>query len=439
MNTVFLCGIGGIGMSALARYYKAHEYTVFGSDNTDSDLLSELENEGITVFRKQSAQNIPQYIERFIYSEAIPENHSERLFARKNGIPEASYFEALGDISRNTYTIAIAGTHGKSSTTVMIALALEKAGIDPTVLVGTKVFEWGNKNFRDGKSDVLVIEACEYRESFLYLDPDSILLTNVEPEHLDYYGSAEKYFRGFEKFIGKLGIAKGMLVADFTDEIVQRVAHKFTGKEIFTHDLVSEVPQLQLKGEYHRQNAAKVLGFFIGAENLAPFQGKLDIETAKGALKDFKGSWRRFEYKGEKNSVTVIDDYGHHPTELKVTLEALSQTYPDRKKWVVFQPHQYSRTYEFLEAFGKSFANADEVLIPNIYRVRDSDEDVQKVSPQKLVEEIQKNISASQQVRYTENFEGAVQILRNETKSGDVVLTIGAGPVHEVGERFLHS
>lgn len=430
MQSVFLSGIGGIGMSGLARLLVAKGVKVMGSDNTDSILLHELESEGISIFRTQKAKNIPDDCTEFIYSEAIPEDHPERQEARRRDIPQLSYFHKLGKISQDYTTICVAGTHGKSGTTVMAGLALEAAGMDPTVIVGTKVFEWGNRNFRMGKGRILLVEACEYRESFLYLRTDIILLTNIEPDHLDSYKTPENYYAAFRKFIGKLR-EKGTLVADFTDLKVQELARRHPGKEVYASRLLAEVPELSLAGDHYRENASKVLGLFQSLD--------LNLEVAKKSLRNYKGAWRRFERKGEKNGVMVIDDYAHHPTEIKATLQTLKEQYPERKYWIVFQPHQHSRTADFLEEFGKSFHGAAEVLIPNIYRVRDSAESVQKASAEILVETIAKNLEANQQVRHTKTFENTVQILEQETHPGDIILTLGAGPVHEVGESFLEN
>jgi len=428
MTNIFFCGIGGIGMSALARYAAQTGHSVWGSDSTASLLLQELESEGIKVFLTQRPENIPENCTEFIYSEAIPEDHPERLRARELGIPQKSYFEKLGEISQDFFTICIAGTHGKSGTTVMTGLALEAQGVDPTVFVGTKVFEWGKKNMRRGKSNILLVEACEYCESFLYLEPDVIVLTSIEPDHLDYYQTSEKYFTGFQKFVAKLP-AEGMLVADFDLPEVQNIAAKFTGKKVTTGEFLAQVPGLLLPGEHYRQNAARVLALFSALE--------LNLEIAQKSLAKYRGAWRRFEMKGEKNGITVIDDYGHHPTEIQATLKTLCELYPDRKKWVIFQPHQYSRTADFLAEFAMSFSGVQEILIPNIYRVRDTEADLERVSPEILVQEIAKNLASGERVRYTDGFEKTVELLNAEAKSGDVILTLGAGPVHEVGEGFL--
>ncbi len=428
MNKFFFCGIGGIGMSALARFLHDEGHDVFGSDSTDSPLLAELQKEGIQIFSSQSADNLPEGVEELIFSEAVPATNPERAEAKRRGIPQMSYFGKLGGISQEYFTICVAGTHGKSTTTVMSGLALEKADFRPNVLVGTKVFEWGNRNMKRGKSNILLVEACEYRESFLYLRPDIIVLTAIEPDHLDYYGTKEKYFLGFKKFIEKL-TREGVLIGDIHDPAVRDLSRFSKGKMIDSSPFLGEVPPLLLKGEHYRENASKVLALFESLD--------LDLSVAKKALMEYRGAWRRFELKGTFDGIPVIDDYGHHPTEIRATLKAFKETYPARRKWVVSQPHQYSRTADFLHEFGDSFQDADEVLIPNIYKVRDSDEDLKRVSPEILVETVTASKTPPGRVRYTEDFKNTVRILREETRSGDVILTIGAGPVHEVGEMFL--
>ncbi|MBI5414135.1 UDP-N-acetylmuramate--L-alanine ligase [Candidatus Peregrinibacteria bacterium] len=426
MASLFFSGIGGIGMSALAQFLHQHGVNVSGSDQSDSEILHDLEASGISVSREQKAENLPHDISELIYTEAVPPENPERREAAKRKIPQKSYFEKLGEISRDYFTIAIAGTHGKSTTTAMTALALEAVGFRPNVLLGTKVFEWGKKNFRIGKSNILIVEACEYRESFLHLHPNIIVLTSIDSDHLDYYKTKERYDEGFRKFLAKLSADGVVILSSEGATAPSRLYGNRTYTQIDASKFLDAVPEMKIPGNHNRQNASKVLALFSVLE--------LDLEIAKKSLGAYRGSWRRFEEKGEKNGILVIDDYGHHPTEIRATLSALKEKFPNRKKWIVFEPHQYSRTFTFLEEFGKSFPDVDEILIPGIYRVRDSEKDVKKVSPQILVEEIAKNLRSDQRVRYSESYEKTIEILNAETKAGDVILTIGAGPVNEVGE-----
>lgn len=411
MKKIYFSGIGGIGMSALARFFLSENKKVLGSDAKESDLIDELKKEGAKIFIKQKAENITPDIDLLVYSEAVPEDNPERMQARKLNTPEKSYFQALGDVSAKYKTIAIAGTHGKSTTTAMTGLTLANA----TVFVGTKVFEWDNKNFRKGNSDLLVVEACEYRNSFLNLSPYIAVITSIEPEHLDFFKNAENYFASFKKFIQKSKI----LVADLKNPIIQKITKDYQGKKIDSNELIAEVPTLKIGGQHNIENASKVLGIFQALD--------LPLTEAKKSLANFQGTWRRMQ----KLADNIYDDYGHHPTEIRATLRALREKYPQQKIYCVFQPHQYSRTYEFLNEFADSFGDADFVLISNIYRVRDSEEDVKKVSAEDLVKKI------GAKARYTENFEKTVEVLKQELKTDDVLITIGAGPVNEVAEEYI--
>lgn len=428
-------GIGGIGMSALARYFLSRGVSVSGSDCGDSDLLHDLEQEGATIFREHRAENVPEDAYQIVYSEAISKENPEREMAEKKGILQKSYFSALGDISSTKRTISICGTHGKSTTTAMAGLALEAAGADPLVILGTKVFEWEGKNIRLPGSDPLclpsenrffLVESCEYHESFLHISPSIIIVTNVEPDHLDFFGSPERYFSAFRDFIHRLP-EDGILIADFSQPDICSISKEFLGTKIDASQFVSEVPPLGVPGEHNRKNAANVLAL----------ANVLDIHPSpiRTALSQFRGTWRRFQKKGiTDQKVTVYDDYAHHPTEIQATLTALRERHPQEKIWVVFEPHQYSRTRDFLEEFSKSFSNADEVLIPDIYRVRDTEADVASMSAEILVSEIQKHHTSA---RYSESFSHTVAMLQKEVQPGDVVITMGAGPVYKVAELFL--
>ncbi len=429
-------GIGGIGMSALARFFVSKGVEVVGSDEAPSPLLDELRAEGIYIFPEHNADNLDPESYELVYSEAIMPENPERMRAKELKIAEKSYFAALGDISQASNTVSICGTHGKSTTTAMAGLALEEAFADPLVILGTKVFEWGGKNIRlsappvlcnENECGLFVVESCEYHNSFHHLSPNIIIVTNCEPDHLDFFADEEAYFEAFRAFAARLP-ESGVLIADFSDVKIKELFGSIAAQKIDSAEFLSQVPEMAIPGDHNRQNAAHVLALFQALE--------LPLEFAQQSLAQFRGTWRRFEHKGEKNDVQLFDDYAHHPTELRATLSAFREKFPQQKLWAVFQPHQYSRTHEFLEEFAASFADADEVLIPNIYRVRDSEEDVQSVSAEQLVEKISSN---GTRARHTVDFAQTITLLQQETKTGDVVISIGAGPVHQVVEGFLES
>lgn len=466
-KAVYCCAIGGSGMSGLARYYLAQGYDVYGSDAYDGKILKALAKEGATIFVGQKEENLISVlekteIEKFIYSEAINEDNPEFEVAKDKGLEMKKYFEVLGEISKNYYTIAIAGTHGKSSTASMLATVLRDLGKEVISIVGASIHDWEGKNFlsaNEGAADGMptkkyfVVEACEYRDSFLNLDPNGIVLTNVEPEHLDYFGSDEKYFAAFEKFLSKLP-QFGFFAAHLEGENMMKILPpNFHPRKVSAESYAKEVPTLQIQGSFQRLNAASVLAT---AEAM-----KLDIDAVKKSLEKFSGLARRFDRRGEKNNILIIEDYAHHPTALKMSIASardLVRKNSRKKLWVVFQPHQYSRTAEFFDDFCRSFPEADEVLIPNIYDVRGSEEDKALVCPENLVASIEEvmttlerkrsnvwgrgtrkrgEIFYKKRVRYTENFENTLEILQEEAYDGDVVLIVGAGDVTEISDKFL--
>ena len=439
---VFFSGIGGIGMSALARYYKASGYDVYGSDQAESVLTKDLASEGIRIAYQQCTHNIDRDTDLFIFSEAIAEDHPERVSARELGVTSKSYFAAIGGISRAIPTVAVAGTHGKSTTTAMLGLMLEEV-CEPLVIVGTKVFEWERKNMRlpKGKSDIFVVEACEYRASFLHLQPQVIVITNCEPDHLDYYGTAEQYYQTFLDFVAQLP-DDGKLVADFSDPTIEQLFSDVPQQKINVADFYDHLPALKVIGQHNKQNAATALAassiILEGLEQ--PLRRAREFRTdgfqkMLHKLSEFRGTWRRMEYKGVFQEADVYDDYGHHPTEIAATVRALREEFPDRKILLVFQPHQFSRTRDFFDQFASCLALADQVLVPNIYSVRDSKADCQATSAQALVDGIN---AAGCQAEHTQDVAKTVAVLQSTVTAEHIVMTMGAGDVWEVSEQLIH-
>ena len=390
-------------MSALAQVYAAKGAQVSGSDIQESDITRSLEKAGIQVFLQQKKENISDH-KLVIYSHAIDEENEELKAARKQKIETISYPEALGRLSENYKLIAIAGTHGKSTTTAMLALILIEAGLDPSVVVGTKLKELGGQNFRVGESDILVIEACEHKESFKNIQPQILGITNIEPEHLDYYKTAENYYKAF---------------TDLKEKI------KNNGGEVIENP--SQINfELQIPGEFNLENASLAAAI---AERL-----EADQSSVKKALQGYTQRGRFMEKTDTKYPEIFIDDYAHHPTEIRVTLGALRDENPDAKILCIFQPHQYSRTYQFIEEFGESFREVDKVIIPNIYRVRDTEEDVQKVSPESLILQINEISQNSEKV---DGLEGAAKYVEENHQDFDIIITMGAGDITSIYSRFF--
>ncbi len=401
-QNIHIIGIGGIGLSALGRIFNEQGHVVTGSDMEHWSIIDDVISEGIKVTIGHSEANLPENTDLVIYSEAIPENNIELVKAKNIGIETKTYFEALGDFSKDYICIAVAGAHGKTSVTGMAAKVLIEAGIDPTVIIGSKTKELGNKNYRLGKSKYLLVEACEYRRSFLKLHPDIAIITNIEYEHPDYYKDFEDYKSAFNEFIGKVADEKNIISAKNSSPVEY---------------------ELKIPGDFNKYNAGLVT-------ELAK-RRKVPEKSTKESLQNYTGAWRRYEIKEPIGDTMVIDDYGHHPTEITLTLSALRGRYPDKKILCVFQPHQYSRTHELLDRFATSFKDVNEVIIPNIYKVRDTAEDIAKVNTKMLVEKI--NI-------HTNNARDGLGL--NETKKEihrvakdfDIIIVMGAGDVWKILE-----
>lgn len=387
---VHFLGIGGIGTSALAQYYLAEGHDVSGSDLVSSEITDFLEKKGAKLLKQ-----IPKDVDLVIYSPAV----SNPPAGAK------SYPEALGELTKKYFTIAVSGTHGKSTTTAMIALILIKAGLDPTVIIGTKLKEFGNSNFRAGKSRYLVIEADEWQASFLNYWPKIIVLTNIEREHLDYYKNMNHILKTYRKFISHLP-EDGLLIDAREYSLKQKEAKRL--RKI-----------LKIPGEHNIYNA-------LAALNTARALGISDQISFK-ALSEYKGAWRRFEIIKNKK-FTIINDYAHHPTEIRVTLEAAREKFPNKKIWCLFQPHQYQRTFYLFDDFVKVFSKApiDKIIITDIYDVvgREKKNIKKQINSQKLVRAIKRAIYLPKQK--LKNY------LKNNLKGGEVVMIMGAGDIYKL-------
>lgn len=423
---IHFIGIGGSGISALAYLAIAHGIKVSGSDIAANPTIENLEKEGAIIHIGHKKENLDELCELVIYSEAIDkEKNPEYLEAIKRGLQLMSYFEALGQLSTHKKTIVVAGTHGKTTTTAMLGQALKAAKEDPTVIVGSRVPAFENRNIHIGHSEWLVAEGCEYRRSFLHFQPFAVVLLNCELEHVDYYKSQEDYIAAYQELVAKIP-EDGFLVYNEDDEYCQMISESCIGEKLPVSATTSEKLTLNVPGDFNQLNAAHALK--------AAKQVTKNIDGAYQGLREFTGTARRMEVKGEKNRVLVMDDYGHHPTEVRVTLKALKEAHTGHRLICVFQPHQYSRTHELLDHFANAFGDADMVIIPNIFEARDSDEDKAKISAEKLVQVIS---DKHPDCRWGESFEKTLKILKKEVTEGDLIVTMGAGDVYQIGEMYL--
>jgi UDP-N-acetylmuramate--alanine ligase len=448
-------------MSGLAQVLLTRGIRVSGSDPQANAATERLQKLGGTVYHVQAGENIlREKPDLVVVTAAVHEDNPELRTAREAGIEVVSRAEFLGRLMDEFEgsRIAIAGTHGKTTTTAMVAEALLSGGLDPTVLVGGEYSRFGG-NLRLGHGNIVVAEACEAYDSFLSLRPSITVITNVEADHLDFYGDEAGVFESFRRFVGRTS-RDGVLIWCADDEGARRlveslgpsggparrvayglapygdeclwatiegegfsVHRRTSGKDV----VVISMMRLAVPGEHNVRNA-------LAAIATALELGVSPEAIARGGLTEFTGVGRRFEILGERDGVLVIDDYAHHPTEIRATLEAARSTYPDRRIIAVFQPHLYSRTRDFMDAFAASLAGADAILLTDIYAARE--EPIPGVRVPDLVHKIA-GLAPSATLLYLPQKADVVGALRWVTHPGDVVLTMGAGDIREVGEAFL--
>ena len=447
INKVYLSGIGGIGLSALAYYWLDQDKQVLGSDLIKTEITQRLIDKHVDIYFQQKASNLTADIDLFIYSSALPDDHPELTRAREMKIPVVSYFEFLGLLSKNYKTIAVTGTNGKTSVTAMLGLALEKAGLDPTVIVGSIVSAW-NSNFRLGKSDILVVEACEWQAHMLEIDPNIIVLTNIAEDHLDFYKDIDDIKNHFQKFVDKLP-QDGLLFKNFDDANSNNIKSKtkiinfgnnkqadyyFDNLElnkaeqkfdIFKNNQLLNNFSIIIPGEYNVYNAVSTVAV---ADTLGANKHQI-----WNSLHEFNGTWRRFENLGEYKSNIVISDYAHHPDSIKGLLKATRDFYPDKKLIAIFQPHHHNRTQTLLDDLAISFDLADQAIISEIYQVSGrEDAKHEDVSSQDLVDKI-KNTKAW----YAKDFDEVKNIFKKTNPVDSVLLFIGAGDIDDLARELV--
>lgn len=460
LRKIYFIGIGGIGLSAIARYMQAGGKDVSGSDAKSSRVTECLEKLGIAINYAQVAENITDDIDLVIHTASIPKTNPELVTVLEKGIRSITYAESLGLIFNGKGGIAVCGTHGKSTTSAMLGGVLEDGGIDPSVLVGSIVPRYGG-NLRIGSGAHFVAEACEYSHNFMSLYPQMIVLGNVELDHTDCYKDIEEMKTAFLDFTRHLP-EDGVLFCNGDDMNAREVSVKiksekpglkiiYFGKEsandfyfkdfkIASGKAEFEVMHkdeslgkffLQIPGEFNARNslAAIAVGTYLG----------LSIDKIRTSLENFPGIWRRFEIKGDYKGALVISDYAHHPTAVRLTIEAARAFYPERRIVAIFQPHQHNRTRGLYEDFLQSFDAADEVILTEIYDVagREEAED-QVVSSQNLVEDIAKrNEKLRGHILYAKDLEETRKLIDEKMQAGDVLLVMGAGDIDKVADGLV--
>ncbi len=435
---VHFIGIGGISMSALANILKSNGVQVTGSDICNSHMIEKIKNNGIPVDIPHQIHHISQ-ADLVVYTAAIAKDNCELLYAQEHGIPCWERPVMLGKIMAHyPISLGISGTHGKTTVTSMLSHITLKAGLDPTLLVGGELADIDG-NLRIGSSDYFITEACEYVDSFLNFFPAISIILNIEEDHLDYFSGIEqikKSFRQFARQTSRLVIAYGeddniasALQGISVPVITYGAGCDYEAKEIRTGD--QTVYTLYHKGKPVCPVTLSVPGIHNVNNSLAALAGAdalgIPLSQAAQFLEDFTGAKRRFEYKGSKNGIAVFDDYAHHPTEIEATLRAAKQK-DHGTMWCVFQPHTYTRTKALFSQFVNVLSKAERVIFTDIYAAREKDTGI--VHASQLADAIPG-------ARYISSFPEIVRFLNDNAKPGDMIMTIGAGTVYQVGDLFL--
>lgn len=422
---IYCIGIGGIGLSALAQLLQHEGHAVSGSDRSESPVTELLKMKGINVLIGQDAANIPENTGLVIYSGAVHADNPERVAVAVRGLPSMTYFEALGPVSRGKRTVAISGTHGKTTTTAMVTKMLVDMGKSPTAIIGSLTKDFGS-NFVPGTSDIFVVEACEYKRHFLHIEPEVLVITNIELDHTDYYKDIADIASAFKEMAGKVRHG-GSIVSNPSAAVV---SDALSGNAHHVIDYTKEkAPELSLIGEFNRANARAAKA---AVKALVP---DADEEAMDRSLQSFHGTWRRFEAKGATpEGALVYDDYAHHPTAVVETIRAAKQKFPGKLITVIFQPHLYSRTKSLLHEFALSLSEASDVVLLPIYAAREANDP--EVSSEKLAAEIVK-VQPGLEVKVFSDAGLAERYLRQVCKDDTIIITMGASDIYMLAEALV--
>jgi UDP-N-acetylmuramate--alanine ligase len=448
---IHFVGIGGIGMSGIAELLINLDYTVSGSDMKVSPVTARISNLGGTIFPDHKADNI-EGADVVVYSSAIPQDNPEVVEARERNIPVIPRAEMLAELMRLKYGIAVAGAHGKTTTTSMVASILMHGNLDPTVVIGGRLDIWGGSNAKLGQGDILVAESDESDGSFLTLSPTIAVVTNIDLEHVDHYGDMDTIRSTFVDFINKIPFY-GTAILCLDNEEIQNIM-PLLKKPYLTYGMTSQADiqakdirqgtfQTEYEVFFNDASLGQVVVGMPGSHNIlnslaaiaVGLELEIGIEDIKKGLKDLGGLERRFQIKGEKSGILVMDDYGHHPTEIMATLETAKTCWPDRRLVVLFQPHRYSRTKALFDRFVISFNQADALIVMPLYSA--GEKPLEGVDSERLFRGIKAH--GHREIILCRDRNEVMPLLQNLLRSGDVVMTLGAGDVHAIGSELLEN
>ncbi|QOY91626.1 UDP-N-acetylmuramate--L-alanine ligase [Paludibaculum fermentans] len=441
-------GIGGIGMSGLAEIYHARGCTVTGSDVKLSAITARLERLGIRVCEGHAAANLPSNTAALIVTSALRPDNPEMVEARRRGLPVVLRGELLADLMSGRKGVAVGGSHGKTTTTSMLACIALEAGVDPTVFIGTLVPFLDGSNVRLG-GDLMITECDESDGSFLELAPAYSIVTNIDREHLDHYGTFENAKQAFVRFANRVSF-RGAAILCVDDPEVRSVLPAIRRRVVTygissdAHLRLSEVITGTAGSHFHLTVGGEALGTFelnvLGRHNVlnataaiaAALELGIPLEQIRAGLAAYRGTGRRMELKGTERGITVMDDYGHHPTEVRATLAALRLTQPGRLV-VLFQPHRYTRTKALMPEFASAFGDADVVRIVELYEASESP--IEGVNSEALAKAVRQQ--GHPDCRFAGSLAQSVEAIAGELRAGDLVLTLGAGSVTQAGPMLL--
>ncbi len=442
-------GIGGIGMSGIAELLINLDYVVSGSDLNDTAVTRRLAALGGHIYKGHRRENV-EGADVVVYSSAVGLDNPEIREAKDRYIPVIPRAEMLAELMRLKFGVAVAGAHGKTTTTSMIASILTSGHLDPTVVIGGRLDIWGGSNAKLGQGDILVAEADESDGSFLALTPAIAVVTNIDHEHMDHYGSMAAIRDTFVDFINKIpfyGTAMLCLDNEEIQGIIPRLKKKYltygltSQADLRARDVEKEKLGASFEVIFQKQSLGRITVGLPGEHNVlnalaaiaVGLELDVDIRVISEGLKSLGGLARRFQTKGEQGEVVVLDDYGHHPTEVMATLKAAKECWPERRVIVVFQPHRYSRTKELYDRFVISFNEADILIVTSIYPA--GEKEIDGVTAEWLARGIKEH--GHKEVIICQQQEEILSVLKSQVKAGDLVITLGAGNIYKVGEKFL--